>query len=166
MLITVKGEYVPTCWGRAIETKHLGKLMKGLLFHKESAVAYRSLVSMAAVCDCDLESVVHPSYPPYLAPSDYHLLPNMNKSLNWEPASQLWWCHIWCWWLFMSLRIKFLLCVDCKEELCRLCWKINLLLVTFCYEHLDQPMNCSVHPSLPCIIRSCKKDNSVHLDKK
>ena len=56
--------------------------MKGVLFHQDNAPAHKSVVAIAVVCDCEL--VDHPPYSPDLAPSDYFLSHNMNKTLGWE----------------------------------------------------------------------------------
>ena len=57
-----------------------GKLTKGIQFHQDNAPAHKSVVAMAAVCDCGFEPVDHPPYSPDLAPSDYFLFPNMEKT--------------------------------------------------------------------------------------
>ena len=53
--------------------------MKGVQFHQDNAPAHKSVVAMAAVCDCCFELVDHSPYSPDLAPSDYFLFPNMKK---------------------------------------------------------------------------------------
>ena len=55
--------------------------MKGVLFHQDNAHAHKSMVAMAAVCDCGFALVNHPPYSPDLVPSDYLLFPNMKKHL-------------------------------------------------------------------------------------
>ena len=57
-----------------------GKLTKGILFHQDNAPAYKSVVAMAAVRDCDFKLIDHP---PDFAPSDYFLFPNMKLTLGW-----------------------------------------------------------------------------------
>ena len=58
--------------------------MKEVLFHQDNAPAHKSVVAMAAVCDCGFELVDHPPYSsPDLAPADYFLFPNnKRKHLN------------------------------------------------------------------------------------
>ena len=46
-------------------------LMKGVLFHRDSVPARKSVVAMAAARDCGLKLVGHPPYSPDLAPSGY-----------------------------------------------------------------------------------------------
>ena len=55
--------------------------MKGVLFHQDNAPAHKSVVAMAAVCDCGFKLVDHPPYSPDLAPPDYFLIPNIKKHL-------------------------------------------------------------------------------------
>ena len=55
--------------------------MKGILFHQDNAPAHKSVVAMAAVCNCGFELVNHPTYSPDLAPSDYFVFPNMKNHL-------------------------------------------------------------------------------------
>ena len=58
-----------------------GKLTKGAPFHQDNAPAQKSVVAMAAVCDCGLEQVDHPPYYSLdLAPSDNFLFPNIKKN--------------------------------------------------------------------------------------
>ena len=62
-----------------------GKVMKGALFHQDNAPTHKSVVAMAAVCDCGFEQVDHPPYYSLdFAPSDNFLCPNIKtKSLSW-----------------------------------------------------------------------------------
>ncbi|MCU7903102.1 MAG: transposase [Candidatus Thiodiazotropha sp. (ex Lucinoma aequizonata)] len=64
-----------------IKAKRRGKLTKGVLFHQDNAPAHKSVVAMAALHDCGFELIGHPPYSPDLAPSDFHLFPNMKKEL-------------------------------------------------------------------------------------
>ena len=55
-------------------------MTKRVLFRLDNAPAHKSVVAMAAVCDCGFELVDHPPYSPDLAPpSDYFLFSNMKK---------------------------------------------------------------------------------------
>ena len=54
--------------------------MEGVLFHQDNAPAHKSVVAMAAVCNCDFELVDHPQCSPDLAPSIV-CSPNMKNNL-------------------------------------------------------------------------------------
>ena len=56
-------------------------LRKGVLFHQDNAPPHTLLVAMARIHDCGFELVPHPPYLPDLAPSDFHLSPQMKKAL-------------------------------------------------------------------------------------
>ena len=63
-----------TCWGsceRQSSQKQPGKLMKGVLLHQNNAPAHKSVVAMAAVCDCGFELNNYPPYYPDLASSNF-----------------------------------------------------------------------------------------------
>ena len=66
----------------AIKEKRRGKLTQISLLLHDSASAHRSQVGQAAVVECGFEEMRHPSYSPDLAPSDYHLFPNLKKHLR------------------------------------------------------------------------------------
>ena len=53
-----------------------------VLFHQDNAPAHKSVVAMAAVCDCGFELVDHPPCSPDLASSDYILFPNMKRIIG------------------------------------------------------------------------------------
>ena len=53
--------------------------MKEVLFHQDNTSAYKTLVSIVAVCECGFELIDHTHYTPDLASSDYRLFPNMKK---------------------------------------------------------------------------------------
>ena len=68
--------------------------MKGVLFHQDlpdqdNAPTHKSVVGMAAVCDCGFELVDHPPspYSPALASSGYFSVPQYVKTLGWEAVS-------------------------------------------------------------------------------
>ena len=52
-----------------------------MLFHQDNAAAHKSLVTLAAIHECDFQLVQHPPYSPDLAPSDYYLFPSMKNEL-------------------------------------------------------------------------------------
>ena len=56
-------------------------LTRGILFHQDNAPAHTSVVAMATIHDCGFKLVPHPPYSPDLAPSDFHLFPQMKKTL-------------------------------------------------------------------------------------
>lgn len=66
----------------AIKEKRPGMLTRGILFHQDNAPAHTSLVAMATIHECGFELVPHPPYSPDLAPSDFHLFPQMKKALS------------------------------------------------------------------------------------
>jgi len=68
----------------AIKQKCLEKLTKVPLFLHDNVPAHRSHDGQAAVLECGFEETRHPPYSLYLAPSDYHLLPNWKKHLRGE----------------------------------------------------------------------------------
>ena len=47
---------------KTIKAKRPGKLTKGVLFHQDNALAYKSVVAMATVHDCGLTLFDHPQY--------------------------------------------------------------------------------------------------------
>ena len=81
---TINGEYYAKLLRQlreAIKAKRPGKLTKGVLFHQDNAPAHKSAIAMATVHACGFQVVDHPPYSPDLAPSDFHLFPNMKKHL-------------------------------------------------------------------------------------
>jgi histone-lysine N-methyltransferase SETMAR len=46
----------------------------------DNAPVHRSQLGQAAVLECGFEEMLHPPYSPDLAPSDYHLFPNLKKT--------------------------------------------------------------------------------------
>lgn len=81
---TINGEYYSNLLRQlreAIKKKRPGKLTKGVLYHQDNAPPHKSVVAMATVRDCGFELVPHPPYSPDLAPSDFHLFPNLKKQL-------------------------------------------------------------------------------------
>ena len=81
---TINGEYYSNLLRQlreAVKKKRPGKLTKGVLFHQDNAPVHKSVVAMATLHDCGFELIQHPPYSPDLAPSDFHLFPNMKKDL-------------------------------------------------------------------------------------
>lgn len=71
----------------AIKEKRRGKLSKVPLLLHDNAPAHRSQVGQAALLECGFEEMHHPPYSPDLAPSDYHLFPNLKKHLRGQKFS-------------------------------------------------------------------------------
>lgn len=65
-----------------IKAKRRGLLSRGVLLLQDNARPHTCRIAMAAVEECKFELVQHPPYSPDLAPSDYHLFPNLKKSLK------------------------------------------------------------------------------------
>ena len=63
-----------------IKEKRPGLLRKKVLFHQHNARIHTSVESMAQIRDCGFELLPHPAYSPDLAPSDFHLFPNLKKT--------------------------------------------------------------------------------------
>lgn len=81
---TVTGQYYSGQLRRlreAIKEKRPGMLTRGVLFHQDNAPAHTSVVAMATIHDCGFNLVPHPPYSPDLAPSDFHLFPQLKKAL-------------------------------------------------------------------------------------
>lgn len=82
---TINGQYYASLLSQlktAIKSKRPGKLKKGVLFHQDNAPAHKSTVAMATIHHCGYKLIEHPPYSPDLAPSDYHLFPNLKKNLS------------------------------------------------------------------------------------
>jgi len=65
-----------------LKGKRCGKVTKGILFLHDNAPAHRSLVSQKKLAHLDFQCLDHPPYSPDLAPSDYHLFPELKKQLK------------------------------------------------------------------------------------
>lgn len=70
-----------------IKEKRPGLLRKKVLFHQDNARVHTSVESMAQIRDCGFELLPHPAYSPDLAPSDFHLFPNLKKHLGGQKFS-------------------------------------------------------------------------------
>jgi len=78
--VTITGVYYADLLHKlrlAIKEKRRGKLTKVLLLLHDNAPAHRSHVGQAAILESGFEEMHHPPYSPDLAPSDYHLFPNL-----------------------------------------------------------------------------------------
>ncbi|GFV71465.1 mariner Mos1 transposase [Trichonephila clavipes] len=72
---------------RAIQNKRRGMLTKGVRFHHDNARPHTANRTTALVERFGWEMVSHPPYSPDLAPSDFHLFPELKKTLA-EPNSR------------------------------------------------------------------------------
>uniref|UniRef100_A0A3Q1F3Z6 Tc1-like transposase DDE domain-containing protein n=1 Tax=Acanthochromis polyacanthus TaxID=80966 RepID=A0A3Q1F3Z6_9TELE len=82
--LTINGQYYASLVHQLREKmkeKWHGMLRRGVLFHQDNAPVHKSVVAMAAIHECGFELVQHPPYCPDLAPSDFHLFPNMKRHL-------------------------------------------------------------------------------------
>lgn len=82
---TITGDYYKqqiTKCRQAIKDNRRGMLTRGVLFHQDNAPAHTSCVAMAEIQRCGFELLPHPAYSPDLAPSDFHLFPNLKKYLR------------------------------------------------------------------------------------
>lgn len=87
---TINSAYYCTLLRRLRETikeKRPGLLSKKVLFHQDNARVHTSVESMAQIRDCGFELLPHPAYSPDLAPSDFHLFPNLKKHLGGQKFS-------------------------------------------------------------------------------
>jgi histone-lysine N-methyltransferase SETMAR len=65
-----------------LKEKRRGKVTKGVLFLHDNAPAHPALASQKKLAYLGFECIDHPSYPPDLAPSDYHIFPKLKKQLK------------------------------------------------------------------------------------
>lgn len=82
---TINGDYYASLLVQlraAIIQKRRGKISKGVRLLQDNAPAHKSRVAVSKAVDCGFELLPHPPYSPDLAPSDYHLFPNMKKQLR------------------------------------------------------------------------------------
>ena len=57
-------------------------LRRGVYLLHDNAPAHTSNIAQAAIHECGFNKVPHPPYSPDLAPSDYHLFPNLKQHLR------------------------------------------------------------------------------------
>ena len=65
-----------------IKEKRRGKLSTGVLYLHDNAPAHTSRTATAAIRQAGFQVLDHPPYSPDLAPSDFHLFPNLKKHLR------------------------------------------------------------------------------------
>lgn len=81
---TISGGYYTILLERVvicIREKRPGLTKKKILYHHDNAPAHSSGVARQKLADLRFEIVNHPPYSPDLAPSDFHLFPNLKKFL-------------------------------------------------------------------------------------
>jgi len=82
--VTITGVYYTDLLHKlrlAIKVKRRGKLIQVPLLLHDNAPAHRSHVGQAAILESGFEEMHHPPHSPDLAPSDYHLFPNLKQPL-------------------------------------------------------------------------------------
>jgi len=62
-----------------LKEKHRGKFTNGVLFLHDNAPAHRALATQKKLAYLGFQWLDHPPYSPDLAPSDYHLFPELKK---------------------------------------------------------------------------------------
>ena len=81
---TVTGQYYAALLDRlksAIQEKRPGMAKKKVLFLHDNAPAHSSVVAQQKLAELRFEILPHPAYSPDLAPSDFHLFPNLKSFL-------------------------------------------------------------------------------------
>lgn len=82
---TITGKYYSALLDRLsdeIKEKRSHLQKKKVLFHHENTPAHTSVTAMAKFNQLRWELFPHPAYSPDLAPSDYHLFPNLKRWLQ------------------------------------------------------------------------------------
>ena len=65
-----------------LKEKDRGNFTKAVLFLHDNAPAHRALATKDKLAYLGFQCLDHPSYSPDLVPSDYHLLPGLQKQLK------------------------------------------------------------------------------------
>jgi len=65
-----------------LKEKHNRKVTKGVLFLHNNALAHLALATQEKLAYLVFQCLDHPPYSPDLAPSDYHLLPGLKKTIT------------------------------------------------------------------------------------
>jgi len=85
---TINAEYylsLPVQLKDILKEKCRGKVTKGFLFLHDNAPAHRALATQKKLAYLGLQFLDHPPYSPDLAPSDYHLFPELKN--DWKVAT-------------------------------------------------------------------------------
>ena len=83
--VTITGVYYADLLHKlrlAIKEKRRGKVTQIPLLLHDNAPAHRSHIGQDAILESGFEEMHHPPYSPDLAPSDYHLFPNLKQHLR------------------------------------------------------------------------------------
>jgi histone-lysine N-methyltransferase SETMAR len=78
---TINAEYYSSLLVH-LKEKRRGKFTKLILFFHDVAPAHRALATQKKLAYLDFQCLDHPPYSPDLAPSDYHLFPELKKQLK------------------------------------------------------------------------------------
>jgi len=68
-----------------LKEKRLRKLTKGVLFLHDNALAHRALATQKKLAYLGFQYLDNPPYSPDLTPSDQHLLPGLEKTIESSP---------------------------------------------------------------------------------
>jgi len=68
-----------------LKEKRRGKFTKVVLFLHDNALAHRTLATQKKLACLGFQCLYHPPYSPDLAPSDNHLFPGLNKTIENSP---------------------------------------------------------------------------------
>lgn len=82
---TITGEYYSNLLDQLdakIRQKRPGLKKKKIIFHQDNAPVHKSALAMGKLRDLGYELLGHPPYSPDLAPSDFHLFPNLKKFVS------------------------------------------------------------------------------------
>ena len=82
---TVNGDYYATLMGQLhdqVVEKRRGNLTRGVMLLHDNAPVHTAKVAQAAIRRARFTQLEHPPYSPDLAPSDFHLFPNLKKFLR------------------------------------------------------------------------------------
>jgi len=85
---TINAEYYSSLLGQLkdiLKEKRHGKFTKGVLILHDNAPAHRALATQKKMTYLGFQCPDHPPYSPDLAPSDYHLLPGLKKTIERSP---------------------------------------------------------------------------------
>jgi histone-lysine N-methyltransferase SETMAR len=67
---------------QALVTKQQKKLLKQVSFFPDNASSHMAAITQQKLADLHFEVLKQPAYSPHLAPSDYHMFPNLIKHLK------------------------------------------------------------------------------------
>jgi len=65
-----------------LNEKRRGNVTKAVLFLHDNALAHRTLATQKKLAYLGFQCLDHPPYSPDLAPSDYHLFPELKKTIE------------------------------------------------------------------------------------